>query len=156
MKLGLRSCPVETSESQMRKLLEFAEWLRKVSGLLIHPGVTKDLGEGHCLPAKGLPSQWILEPFCGSRPTNIIYCEWIPCLGFPRNKRRFAFRMMKWNWHLHRNGASTKLWFSSQTCFSSPATELRKNPPTILCWIAQVRHLEVALVISVAHAPSVT
>ena len=129
--LVFRSCPVETSESQMRKLLEFAEWLRKVRRLLIHPAQkTKDAEEGDRLAAKGLPSQWNLEPFYGSCLTNIVYCECIPCLGFPLNKRCFTFRMMKWNWHLHGDGASTEAMIFQPNLLLLFSNLAQKGQPT--------------------------
>lgn len=120
----------------MRKLLEFAEWLRKVSRLLIHPAWQKTRGRETASAAKGLPSQWNLEPFCGSGPTNIIYCEWIPCLGFPPPKQKTlyfiipSFRMMKWNWHLRGDGASTEAMIFQPNLLLLFSSLAQKGQPT--------------------------
>lgn len=106
--LVFRSCLVETSESQMRKLLEFAEWLRKVSCLLIHLTWQKTQRRETVFLQRGCPAVGIRgPPVALALPISYTVNESLALVS-PKTKGILTFRMMRWNWHLHGDGPSTE------------------------------------------------
>lgn len=147
MKLVFRSRPVEARESQMRMLLEFAKWLRKVS-LLIHPRWQKKPREGKdYLTPKGLPANK------GTSVGSGLLISYIMNLNFSWDKRLCCIQTDRINMfgdgsqahriHLIQN-RSCNFPAQSASPLQLPSSERTAHPP-LSTWSLRLDSWELSL-----------